>query len=473
MALLLAACLGLLLADGARAAEDDGWRVGRIAATQGRVWLLDRDDGGPPEAAESPRARERWHDSSTDPLINWPLGRGDQLRTAADGRATLQIDTLTLRLGADTELRIEQLDAARVVLWLPRGDLALHVLAEPQGRAIELRTPEGRLWPLRVGHYRVSRRHDSTQATAWAGEWRFDADDSALNVPEGRRADFWLQGQPPRTHYVWVGMDRDAFADWTRRDARADAPPNAPLPPELAGLPGAGDLQRWGDWRDDAEAGRVWLPRDLPPGWAPYREGRWVWVQPWGWTWVDAAPWGFAPFHYGQWVQISGRWAWAPGPRVERRRFVPVLPGWGHVVPRHEPPRPWRRPEPPRIEAPRYEPPRHEPPRPLPPPPRQEPPRALPPPTASPPVSPPPVVRVPPTPTPSSPPAAAPQPAPAAQPPVPATPATPAVPPRGEPRNDPRTDPRPPGQIKRDEREERESRDPRRGNGERAPRNNL
>ena len=57
----------------------------------------------------------------------------------------------------------------------------------------------------------------------------------------------------------------------------------------------------------------VWYP-NVYPGWAPYREGHWAWVEPWGWTWVDDAPWGFAPFHYGRWVNVGGRWGWVPGP---------------------------------------------------------------------------------------------------------------------------------------------------------------
>lgn len=355
MALLLfAVLLGWLLPARAQHGDaDNGARVGRLAATQGRVWLLDRGEDADPREPRDWRDDDRWHDSSSEPLVNWPVGRGDVLRTGANARATVQFDTLTLRLGADSELRIEQLDGARVLVWLPRGDLALNVLADPVNRAIEVRTPEGRLWPLRTGHYRARRADDSTQATAWTGEWRFDSSDSALTVPEGRRADFWQQGRPPHTHYDWAGVDRDDFATWARHDARADRWLPAGASPELASLPGAGDLQRWGDWRDDAETGRVWVPRQLPPGWAPYRDGRWVWVAPWGWTWVDAAPWGFVPFHYGQWLIISGRWAWSPGPRHERRRYVPVLPGWGHVVPRHEPPRHRPHLPVPRVDAPR------------------------------------------------------------------------------------------------------------------------
>jgi hypothetical protein len=34
-----------------------------------------------------------------------------------------------------------------------------------------------------------------------------------------------------------------------------------------------------------------------------------------GWTWVADEPWGAAPFHYGRWVVVGGRWGWIPGPR--------------------------------------------------------------------------------------------------------------------------------------------------------------
>jgi hypothetical protein len=62
-------------------------------------------------------------------------------------------------------------------------------------------------------------------------------------------------------------------------------------------------------------------------GWAPYREGHWAWVQPWGWTWIDDEPWGFAPFHYGRWAFVAGAWSWVPGrldPAV-RPVYAPAL----------------------------------------------------------------------------------------------------------------------------------------------------
>src|SRR4029453_15692065 len=63
-------------------------------------------------------------------------------------------------------------------------------------------------------------------------------------------------------------------------------------------------------------------------GWAPYRSGQWRWVRPWGWTWVDQAPWGYAPFHYGRWVTIGNRWCWWPGGYYARPIWAPALVGF-------------------------------------------------------------------------------------------------------------------------------------------------
>ena len=68
--------------------------------------------------------------------------------------------------------------------------------------------------------------------------------------------------------------------------------------------------------RVDAEGGRrglVTLPiRPLGVGVA------------WGWTWIDDAPWGYAPFHYGRWAHVRNRWCWVPGPRHVRAVYAPA-----------------------------------------------------------------------------------------------------------------------------------------------------
>jgi hypothetical protein len=84
------------------------------------------------------------------------------------------------------------------------------------------------------------------------------------------------------------------------------------LPPDIALA--APDLDEYGNWHHIARYGDVWVPREREAGWRPYHHGHWVWVDPFGWTWVGAEPWGWAPYHYGTWVHSDYGWAWDPGP---------------------------------------------------------------------------------------------------------------------------------------------------------------
>lgn len=330
--------LAALLAGPARAGNLPGELpalVGRLNVLAGEVQLQDRDTG-------------RWEASpgggqgaDAGPLRNWPVAEGDRLRLGRDARAELRLGSTTLRLGAGAQLWLQQLDGQAVVLQLQDGTLALR-LAAIDGDAfgpVEVRTREGRWLPRRPGHCRLDREADATQASVWRGELQFEGFDSALTIPDNRRADLWLDrpdgNRRAATRYAWASIERDGFADWVARDERQDDAPQTAryVPP---GITGWQDLDRHGDWVPDSDQGPLWLPRAVPPGWAPYQSGRWAWVSPWGWTWIDAAPWGFAPFHYGSWLRFDGRWAWSPGRpdtrwhghRDPRVHFSPALKGW-------------------------------------------------------------------------------------------------------------------------------------------------
>ncbi len=94
------------------------------------------------------------------------------------------------------------------------------------------------------------------------------------------------------------------------------------IPREVVGYQ---QLDPYGSWAQDPSYGAVWYPRVTVADWAPYRYGHWEWISPWGWTWIDDAPWGFAPFHYGRWAMIGSRWAWVPGRMGPRPVYAPAL----------------------------------------------------------------------------------------------------------------------------------------------------
>ena len=77
------------------------------------------------------------------------------------------------------------------------------------------------------------------------------------------------------------------------------------------------DLDDNGGWRQVPEYGTVWISRTSPSALTGRRIATWATgrgSRPGGWTWVDDAAWGFAPFHYGRWVDVRGAWGWSPVP---------------------------------------------------------------------------------------------------------------------------------------------------------------
>ena len=304
----------LLLAGAALFASADAWadppgRVGRVAATEGAFWTFD------PEQNEWIAAQR-----------NRPVTSGDRLSAERNGRAELQIGSATVRLDGDSELEIVELSDDRVRLHLHHGSLALRLRSNESAREFSVSTAAGRFDPQRVGRYRIDQTDNGSFGGVLVGSMRFEARDSTLELTAGQRAEFW--SERGATHYAWSQLPADRFADWVAREDRRDERDAQRRPYVSPEMTGAEDLDRYGDWDRHPEYGALWLPRRVESGWAPYRYGHWAHVQPWGWTWVDDAPWGFAPFHYGRWISWQGRWAWAPGQYVARPIYAPALVAW-------------------------------------------------------------------------------------------------------------------------------------------------
>jgi hypothetical protein len=303
--------LALMLASRPAWADDDPpGRVGRVTESQGQSWVYDGEAG-------------EW----VELLRNRPLTAGDRIAVDANGRLELRIGSTAVRLAGGSELEVRRLDDDRIDLFLINGSAALRVRSPEVAREVELATNEGRFTSRRAGHYRIDRRDDTTYATTWNGELQFEGSDSTLTIASGRTAELWREGANNATHYSWSEPQQDEFADWTARASREDERVAAVpyVSPEMTGWE---DLERNGRWDTHPEYGALWMPTTVVAGWAPYRYGHWAWIRPWGWTWVDDAPWGFAPFHYGRWVTVGGRWCWAPGRYVARPVYAPALVAW-------------------------------------------------------------------------------------------------------------------------------------------------
>lgn len=304
--------LSLLVLCGAAAhaaeADDPPGRVGRLGEMHGQVWLYTPDAG-------------EWISAER----NRPLTTGDRLSTDADARAELRVGSTTVRLDAGTELEILRIDDEQVSLQLHNGSVAVRLRHAEAAREFDLRTAEGRFVTHRAGRYRFDRADEASHVTVWSGQALYEGPGSALTVNAGQRAEFWLERDAAQ--YTITEPVRDAFAAWSGERDRADerSASSRYVSPEMTG---AEELDRHGRWEEAPEVGTVWVPHRVPSGWVPYSAGHWAWISPWGWTWVDDAPWGFAPFHYGRWVVVHNRWCWAPGSYVRRPVYAPALVAW-------------------------------------------------------------------------------------------------------------------------------------------------
>src|SRR5207247_946329 len=190
--------------------------------------------------------------------------------------------------------------------------------------SFEIDTPNGAVSLLRPGSYRVDvdSTGDTATVTVRRGEAEVTAAGSAFTVKRDQAA--VVSGTDSPSYDIRDALPPNDWEEWcASRDRRWDDSRSARyVSRETIGYE---DLDEHGDWRDTPDYGPVWVPHPVMAGWAPYRYGHWAWVEPWGWTWIDDASWGFAPFHYGRWVYWDGSWVWVPGHVVARPVYAPAL----------------------------------------------------------------------------------------------------------------------------------------------------
>jgi hypothetical protein len=92
-----------------------------------------------------------------------------------------------------------------------------------------------------------------------------------------------------------------------------------------------------GKWVVYGDYGPVWYPQQVSRDWRPYLDGRWVPTEM-GWVFESAEPWGWATYHYGNWMPtLDFGWVWCPGrtwyPSTAVWRTSPNYIGWAPIPP--------------------------------------------------------------------------------------------------------------------------------------------
>jgi hypothetical protein len=287
--------------------DDPPGRVARLGYLQGSVSFL-------------PAGETDW----VGAVPNRPMSTGDQVWTDENSRAEVQLGSAVIRLAPLTTFSFLNLDDDTVQVQLSSGAINVTVRRLGDNEDFEVDTPNQAFSVFQPGHYRVEASADGTYTviSVRAGDGAATGNGQTFALRGGQRGTF--SGTDSLYADVEPIYDPDDFDTWSDgRDHRYDYSRSAQyLSRDVVGFD---DLDDNGDWRDDPSYGHVWFPNQVAVGWAPYHNGHWAWISPWGWTWVDDAAWGYAPFHYGRWVSVGGRWGWVAGPVTVQAVYAPAL----------------------------------------------------------------------------------------------------------------------------------------------------
>jgi hypothetical protein len=249
--------------------------IGRVSAVVGAVQY--RPDGGDWSSA----------------LVNEPVAVNTGLRSAKAAQAELRIAGDRIALADGGELKIVRLDRGVLQIVVAQGRIGIHLDKKGPARTVEIDLPQGGVWLAAPGDYDIAAGEPSAPAR--------------IAMLAGK-----VQIGGGLSDSVYVTAAADSFSDWWRNQDQGDAAAAAKyVSPSITG---AEMLAANGSWESEDTYGNVWYPNGLAEDWAPYRYGRWRFLPPAGWTWIDDAAWGFAPTHYGRWAHINARWGWVPGP---------------------------------------------------------------------------------------------------------------------------------------------------------------
>ena len=320
--LAIAAALFLALPRMAAAQDDDNneqdppGRVARLNFIQGSISF-------------QPSGEQDWVQANP----NRPLTTGDNLWADDQSRGELHIGSTTIRISSQTGISFLNLNDQQVQIQLAQGIINVHVRDLDQDEAYEIDTPNLAFSILRPGDYRFNVDPDggTTVIVVRSGQGEVTGGGRTYSVTPGQRAIF--SGSDQLSYDVQPAGGPDEFDGWARaRDVREDHSESVRY--VSRDVIGYEDLDTYGHWQADATYGNVWIPSNVEVGWAPYHNGHWAFISPWGWTWVEDEQWGFAPFHYGRWTLIDGGgWGWVPGPVAvvgvrSRVYYAPALVGF-------------------------------------------------------------------------------------------------------------------------------------------------
>ncbi len=279
-------------------------------------------------------SERRWEDV----YENMPLTDGYGIFTGESGFVDVEVDSETfIRMAEGTEIYLSSVRDGRVIIRYVEGSIYVSRLSDGvQGHIIFELGIHGTIRFSGQGALRIDEEPGGAVTVAVReGSGTIVTREEEFLVLEGGMARFGDVLELARA------FEKDSWDDFNeKRDNEVLAYAGGRYIEDY--VPGRHDVDRHGEWVDVPVYGRAWRPYVVASGWSPFFYGRWVFLSPFGWTWISYEPWGWITYHYGSWVTTTRYgWVWVPSVNyrvwyparariiVEREsvRWVPLRPG--------------------------------------------------------------------------------------------------------------------------------------------------
>lgn len=282
-----------------------------------------------------PGDTEEWFPAS----INTPVLEGDRIWVPERGRLEMQLrDGSMVRLNENTSLDLLRMEDGSLQSYINSGSAYINFTA--QKRYLQIDAPGASIRVYERSKFRVDIFEDGRiEVSTYSGNVYVESGKGRSSVRAGNmlsiRDHEYAELSPLGPSDEWERWNRERDRKLTEKRYSYRY-----LPDELR--PYSYDFDENGKWVYVREYGYVWTPTVyVSVGWAPYRQGRWVWIGG-DYVWVAYEPWGWVPYHYGRWAFVASiGWCWVPpargavywGPGFVGWVYTPTYVAWVPLAP--------------------------------------------------------------------------------------------------------------------------------------------
>ena len=281
--------------------------------------------------------------------MNMPVLPGMQIKTGTDGRAEIQLpDGSVARITPNSALQLAPEPAgpgsgtqtgSQAEVITPNAGLTYFETPEDssgQPSLLSIQVGPDRVSPAPGSLVRVGLDIEPAQVAILRGSAHFasqgapGSQDVHFDLPANQTASIDLHAV--MNYDVATSVSPDSWDAW---NADRDAVLSSLAADQTAAREEAGnaddlgwnDLDYYGSWYSVPGYGMAWAPDNAGADFDPYGSGYWGYYTNVGYSWISAYPWGWLPYHCGEWNYFGGNagWLWLPG-ACGPRHWLPYTP---------------------------------------------------------------------------------------------------------------------------------------------------